>query len=658
MRSLILLFVAVALSGAAPAQDDLRIYEQSLASDHYADATAVIDRLIGQRTPADGKPRSDPALDAMIGRLYAAIGEYEGAKLYLERASNAGVPADKRAEILLALGRAREVLGERILALHAYRAAAADALTGPLRRRAALSIGRAMLPDDPHGAASEISAVAKSEDAGDTWQAEYLLALSNSLEGNSSAATQFADHAWVDAIRAPLRDLAPLHVAVLRAGLAAANHDFQTERAMLTAAGGLDVSAMPALAAQLPVCGTDGIQPSDYVIFGFVYGPYGNRQLVPIASNRHEVVKTFYDSLVLGVPVVRKEEPFGTIFTVSCRSVVSAGARTKPWAADPVVKWAMDHGAYPASVTSESDDKHLNAAADRVDALATRFGQQSPLLIWPRYQLMQLLEVRAKNGDPVLPGQLTDLAHGISAELRREGAPGWIPGMIDMDSKLIESVARGGHGDEQVTRSREIMRESMVQLPADMAHDIFAQEEVSHHGVWNAPGAQIAVDLSGPITSTLTGLDRRSWLVTLANAQRTLGLDRAADVSLADAGFAPNRCARMDQEPKLLQQHFSFDDYPQELRSGDQEGAVLFEFNLSPAGAVSEHRIIYSLPSGLFDAASKKGVTTVQYSAPTKEGMESSCNSAYQPVIWRLENMKGPGLPIFRPATGLDQPTT
>lgn len=656
MRSLMLLLVALALSGAAPAQDDLRLYEQALASDHFPDAAAIVDRLIRQRTPADGKPRVDPQLNALIGRLYAAEGEFAGAKLYLEGASHVEFRPSQQAEDTLALGRVLEAVGDRTRAQEAYRAAATEVHSDALRRAAALGIARTLLPEDPGAAAVEISALQKGGEAADRWQPEYLLALSSSLRGDLPAAQRLADQAWSDAIHARLRDVAPLHVAVLRAGLAAISHDVQTERAMLIAAGGLSVTATPGFAAQLPVCGSDGIQPSDFVIFGFIASQYGH-QLVPIAANRREVIKTFYDSLALTVPVTVKGVPFGTVFTVSCRGVVSAGVRTKPVPAQPVLGWLVAHGVYPASITNESDDKHLNAVADRVDALAARFGKENPLLIWPRYQLMQLLKVRALNGDAVVPGQIIDLASQVSAGLRRSGAPDWIAGMIDMQSKLIESVARGGHGEAQVIRSREMMKDMIVQVPADLARELIVQDEARHRGVWNAPAAQIVVDLSGKVTSALSGLDRRSWLVTVANAQRTLGLDRAADISLEAAGFGPNSCARLDQEPKLLQQQFSFENYPQELLSGDQEGAVMFEFNLSPAGAVSEHRIVYSLPSGLFDRASEKGLGTVRYSAPIKDGKESSCNSVYQPVVWRLENMKGPGLPVFRPSPGLDQPT-
>jgi len=487
------------------------------------------------------------------------------------------------------------------------------------------------------------------------WEARAIVAAASSLEGDADGADRSARDAWADADVAPLGSLAPLHVAVLRAGLAAAHHDFSDERAMLTAANGLAVTANPGLSAQLPVCGTEGVRPSDFVFFGYAAGPYGNRQLVPIAASRPQIVRLFHDALSLSVPVKVGPDahaPFGTTFTVACRSIVSSNLLTRPLRNDPLLDWMVGHGLYPGSAMFEADDKHLNAIADRADALAARFGKDSPLLIGPRWQQLVLLEARARGGDPVLLGQLTDLAAQVVAGLRQSGAPEWIAATIESRARLLQSGMEDA-GNEEAARVRLAPLSSM---PPQTERAIIATMTSSLPDDWPAPAAQFVLDQSPRITPALSGLERQSWLLSVAHAQRTLLKDSEAAASLVSAQLAPDLCVRMDQPPKLLDQHFSYDDYPEELIQGNQQGAVLFDFDLTPSGSVGQHRIVYSLPSGLFDQASAKGLATVRYLAPSHGARPSSCRGVYQPIVWRLEADSKPGPLRLLPTTG--QPTT
>jgi hypothetical protein len=644
MRHLALIVAGLALSAEAPPPPQLQAFEQELSSSHFAEATAFVDKLIAEQTPTDGAPRPNPVLNAIIGHFYVAAGNYAGAGAYLNHAPIAELPQSLRAQTALDYGRALEARGDRAGALRAYQGATADSSDRLARIAASLGAARALLPENPAAAAAETSKIADSTDSQERWQTRYLLALSNSLRGDFQRAAALSDGAWADAADAPLTDLAPLHVAVLRAGLAAARHDTSTERAMLTIGGGLNVVANDALSAQLPVCGTYGIRPSDFVILGYISGPYGNRQLLPISASRLEIVKFFYDALAIVDPVRVSEadKPFGTIFTVQCRSVVSAGLITKPTSFEPMVEWMINKGIYPASVMYYSDDKHLNAVANRVDTLAAQTGKNSLLLIWPRLQLMQLLNARAHMGDPVIPGQITDLARGVSSGLRAAGAPPWLAGMADMQSQLIKLQVTDADVADRFGKSQTLMKDELGEMPAELAREVVTTMTSVLRGDWPAPAAQFVLDLSTKITPGLDDPERRSWLLTVAKAEQALGKNGEAQKTLASANLPPDLCVRMDQEPNLLRQQLSYDDYPQELIHGDQEGAVLYEFNLNSKGSVATYRPIYSLPSGLFDEASEKGVRTVIYSAPIRSGNNASCRAVYQPIIWRLESTANP----------------
>ena len=658
MRSLVLLMAAAALSAEAPPPAELQQYEQYLASYRFKEARGVVEKLIHERVPADGKPRQDPLLNALIGRLYLAAHRTSEAASYLDHAPVADLPPPMRALTALDHGRALELRGERSAALAAYREAAASSQTEDQRRRAAIGIARDMLPENPAAPRDQLLAIANGSSASHRWEARYLLALSSSLLGDSASARQWADAAWADAPTAPLADLAPLRVETLRAGLAAAAHNVEEERAMLTASNGLALSASGSLSAQLPVCGDAGVRPSDFVIFGFVAGPFGTNELVPIAASRPEAVPPFHDNLDGAVPVTQGngETPLGTVFTVSCRSVVNSDFLAKPQSSDPIIDWSVEQGLYPASLSTEPDDEHLGRIDDWIDTLVARFGMDSPLLIMPRAQLMELLQARAAAGDPVLPGQLAELRTQIAAGMRRAGAPEWLPASVEMVTEAQQLARAATNGSDETAAAQALFRKQLLRTPFAVARPALLDMLSNIGDDWPTAASQLVLDLNGNAPAALAPTDRQAWQLTVAQALRFRGKDREAQTTLLAAGLPKDICAAADSQPKLLEQHFSYDDYPQELIAGEQEGTVLFEFSLLPSGAVADSRVIYSLPAGLFDQPSAKGLATVRYSPPSRSGKPSSCRGVYQPIVWRLDDGTSFSVPVM--TTQTPGPTT
>ncbi|MFL6760219.1 energy transducer TonB [Sphingomonas sp.] len=649
MRSVVLALAAVALMAESPPPPQVQQFEQALAGSRLADAAAALDKLIEQRTPTDGKPHPDPLLNALFGRFYLAAHEAGAAVIYLDRAPLQELPGTLRAATALAHGHALELRGDRAAALAAYREAAATADSDSGRRRATLGIARQLLPENPSAVRPELGAIAGGAPTAERWRAKYLLAASASLTGDRQTAERLADEAWADALYAPLSDLATLHVATLRAGLAAARHDQAAERAMLIASNGLSLSASSALSAQLPICGDRGITQSDYVIFGYVAGPYATLELLPIAASRTEAVVPFADSLAGNAPIMEADgfKPLGTVFTVACRSSVHPYFASKPMY-DPLLDWFVERGLYPASASYDAEDRHLNAIAERINTLATRFGQSSPLLIVPRWQMMILLENRASAGDTVLPGQLSDLSKQIAGGMRQAAAPEWLAQTVESRVSYEQAAETAPDDPAQLSAMQDVLRTFLLRIPINFARELIAEGTNSFHGDWPAPYAQLVVDLK-PNAASLTGRERQAWLLMLAQAQRTLGLKRDAVVTISTAGLPNDLCARTDAEPALLDQKFSYKDYPEDFIAGEQEGAVMFDFALSPSGNVARRRIVYSLPSGLFDEPSAKGLATVRYTAPRKGGKAVACDGVYQPIVWRLEGEHDFSLPRLAP---------
>jgi hypothetical protein len=71
---------------------------------------------------------------------------------------------------------------------------------------------------------------------------------------------------------------------------------------------------------------------------------------------------------------------------------------------------------------------------------------------------------------------------------------------------------------------------------------------------------------------------------------------------------------------------------------------VLVEYGVSASGSVMHPRVVYAMPSGLFDEVSKKGLGTIRYSPATRGGKAMACRGLYKPIIWKVE--EGPGLTV------------
>jgi len=647
MRLLGLVLAAISLSAAAP-PPDLQPFEKTLAGSDFGAAAAFVDKLIVQRAPTDGVPRPDPFLNALMGRLYLAAHNPTAAAIYLDHANLEMLPSTLRRPTALAHGQALELLGRRAAALAAYRAAAAEGPDDAEHQRAVIGEARKLLPDDPALARQLLLGISEGPPNAERWNAEYMLAALNSLAGDSSSAHKLADQAWTDALNAGVNDLAPLHVAALRAGLAAAAHDLVAERTMLIAANGLSVSAGDDLSSQLPVCGDGGLKPSDYVVFAFVAGPYLTHELIPVAASRSAAISPFYDALLPITPIKLgvEPDPVGTVFTVSCRTVVNSNLSDEPNRADPLLEWFVERGMYPASTTNEDEDPQVNAVADRIQAIEQRFGKDSPLLIGPRWQMILLLEKRAQAGESVSSGQVADLSTAVAAGMRRAGAPEWMAKMFEF-RLTMEQAAAQGEDSLNAPAMRALAREELLQAPFPIGRELLLNMVSNFKQEWPTEVAQLFLDLDRHRPPSLAGRARQAWLLSVAHAQKLLKGRPAAQATLAAADLPRDLCVVADEDLTLLDQHFSYSDYPHQLQVGDQEGAVLFDFDLSPTGSVSGHRIVYSLPSNLFDEASAKGLSTVRYTAPRMSGRVAGCRGLFQPIIWRLESNDNFSIPTF-----------
>jgi hypothetical protein len=654
MRFVALILAAFGVIAAAPPEADMVKFNQALADGRRGDAFAVVDKFLRERDLGTGKPQSDPVLNALIGRAMLASREPANAAIYLDRAPLTQLPGVLRAPTALDHARVLELTGQRSRALTAFEEAAGLS-SGALRRAALYGQARLTLASDPT-AVRRLLVAAGEPGAADRWEQEFLQSAAHSLLGDPASAQRAAALSWQHSADAPREAQAPLNAAVLRAGLAAAGGDISTERAMLQVSNGLDLRPSASLTGQLPACGDEGVKPDDYVTFAALSAPYLGWRLVPVSASRVAVIHTFADAIGTASPFRDQgRAPVGTVFTVRCRSALaSAAALREP--ADPLLTWLVDHGAYQATFPKDSEPADINAVADRIDLMSTRLGSHSPLLIGPRWQLMTMLMRSAATGEEVQPGQVLDLASAIADGMRSEGAPAWLSRIVTAQFDMAKAQQAAARDPAAASTFFAKLQEAILDMPFGMGRYLLGVQAGSQPELSDAISTMV-IALNGQKPADLLPRERQAWLVAVAEAQRTLGRDAEARATIKSAGLAPDLCLAAESEPKLLEQHFSYSDYPDDLIAGEQEGLSTFDFSLTNDGKVASQRVILSFPANIFDAVSAKGLATVRYSVPKRNGRSAGCRGLVQPIIWRLEdNNEIAPIPLFR--KGVLAPTT
>jgi hypothetical protein len=632
-------------------------FESALTRVDQRAASDIVDELIIARTPADGQPRVDPLISSLLGRLFLHAHQEANALPYLSQATPEALPQSIRAETLLAYGRALELTGHRQEAIRVYGDALANSSGGRTEWPARLGIARQKIVSDPNAVRNELSGLLAAASPANRWEVEFLLSLASSLTGNQAAARQFANLAWSDAANAAPSDLAPLRVSVLRAGLANVAGDEPGQRAMLAAANAGAAAHGNDLARQLPVCDED-IRPGDTVTLGAVLGPYNTRAIIPIAASRPEIVAAFFDRLA-GREAIKADDSSnatGTIFTLSCVSRVSSNYIADRMPTDPLFAWLLAKGMYPAVSSSKTETDGINRIADRIDDLTRRFGPHSPLLIGPRWQLLQSLESRRAYSGDVAPGRLTELRTTLIEDLRRAGAPASLAKLITLRGNLERLAQAAIAGTPDAAALAAVWNEVLREIPFTAARYLMRDAQSQFQGSIPPQQASMIAALLVRMPPDLRGPDREAFLQTMAWAQRSAGNKAEAFKTIASTALAPNACVRMEDPPQMLEQNFSPEDYPAGLIPAELRGYSMVEFDLSPGGKPTKPRTVVSLPSGLFDEVTAKGIATMRYSEPKLNGKSRACRFETQSVVWRLQGEDDVQAPTLLP--DLTQGTT
>lgn len=621
---------------------DLASYRAAVARDDLETASKIVDALVEARRPADAVLRSDPVLNAVVGRLFTQRGDAQAGRTYLMRATPSALPAELRIDTLFALAETQERMGDSDACIATLAKLDSENLGPDDQRRLVYAKARLALITDPSRASlltqSALTAAARPQDR---WEGEFILGATKALNGDLPAARAAADRAWSAAVHAPASAFAPARVALLRAAVAP---DRDNRIAMYSVAGAAEHQIDSWLVNLLPICG-GGLSPSDFVTFAVYKGWSGGPALLPVRASRPAVIAAFHAPF--GNRTLFDAAPpsgGGTLVTMRCRSMVSAAYDVAPPAVSPVNDWMAERGLYPWMSPTVTLDT-INAAAAKLDELEARYGKTSPRLLPAIANLGRNLAVRSITEGDVDAARIAQLQSRGREILRAAGAP-----EILLTTESEEAMRRAIASSDDEARAlagwRKLVAARIEGLPLIVAYSDALGWFRNDTGLPLAEKRRVINLLLARFADRPDDPRRRALLVTLAGVDSFEGNHRAAARSLIAAGARPDACALLMEPPKLDETPITSDDYPTDLIRGNLTGYVAFEVGVDVKGRSAAPRLLMSSPGDLFDELTLRKLKAFTFTPGTARGRPATCTGYTSAVRWKLDDDASEGEPV------------
>lgn len=638
-HALALMLAGIAMPALA---GPIESYEAALARGDLREAGRAADALVAAHLPADGKPRPDPFLNGVVGRLLLRGGQVAPARAYLDQARSADFSPGMANEVALARAEAQGRDGDWTAALASYRALPEAGLSPDQRRRRSYGIARQLLLESPAEAIPPLTRqLAASPAPADRWEGELLLAFAQRLTGDRRAAQAAADRAWIAAASARANDGAPSSVALGRAALMAGEADSDAMRAMLDVAGGRSATIANSVPDRLPRCGEGGVTPEDYATFAVQAAPRGSISTIAAAS-RPEIVPVFARAIGQ-VDVIDAAGSGGTVFTARCRTLPSASYRQDSGVERVWAQWSEKNGFFPSFATG-ADAEGIEQLSRRIAAIEQRYGRLSPMSIMPRQELLPRLAMRGDAAREQMRATAADLLDSTRA---LGGLEEIYPPSFDF--RQIQGEIGSATPEALLATRQRLLKDMIANVGLDSAYWYGTAAVDGHSGF--APAERIAIiDLL--LTRFPAGVpDRRVDALKMRKADilRDAGDRTARRALLATIGLPPSACAMMDAPPTTKTATISAADYPQGALRSALSGLSVVEYALDADGKVQHLRHIVSAPAGLFDAVVEAKLRSFSFTPARNEGRPIACEARLQRIIWNLPEQADEGGTAFAP---------
>ena len=623
--------VAIVPVGASAAGTPEATVERALASYDMHGAAVALNELIAARLPAKEAGRPDPVLDRLLVQLLSISGQASAATPILERmlkvSNDAG--AD-HARLLLAT--AYESNGAFDEAGRFYRGVTgAPAASAADRASAAIGLARVQLSSDPAAASVTLGAMDRATLPKDrAWEADLLTSRAAFMQsGNDAAGRASLDHAWLEAADASLPDAAVPRIATDRATLAGRTGDRQALVTMLAVDRGARSpnQYQPLLAADLPVCGANGLTPQDMVVVTVAHQTAAAHPRTELIwASRPGIARAFLVAVSGGAPQV----PDGRVaaFGLRCRTAPSMDYAVRNTLDERIIAWMTGLGAYPLSNTGDGSDTVSLASA--LAQRQARYGDTSIMLL-PILMRITGDSLPALAGDDDARRRALDYVTHVQRIMDANHAPTDLIVLIKL-SALGVAVASHAKTEAQGQSEAEALAAQAATDPAVSLDMLFWLAS----GLAQAPNTPTGFKMT-ILASALDVFARRApasdpravaIALRLHKVRKEAGDDAGAAQAIARFNLAPDLCALADPPTHYVSSAIASDDYPGDLIFSDIRGSTRVEFGLDASGAAQKGRLLVTDPAYAFDAIATARIPTIHYDPPRSGGKVSSCRTA------------------------------
>lgn len=616
--------------------DDLAAYERAMATLDYEAAADVVDRLIDSRRPADTVLRTDPLLNALVGRLQFARGGTQTPRAHLDAATPAALPSALRSRTAFALAGVQERMGDRRAAEATLTGLAPATLDADERRDRIRALARLALVDAPARVGGLLQpAPGDAVPPRHRWEDELVAGTARALLGDLPGARAAADRAWAAAVHAPANRHAPQRVALLRAALA---DDRDTRLAMLEAAGAANRMVNSGLASLLPLCGA-AIRADDFVTFAVHASFDDTTSYAPVRASRVSIVPAFHEALANRALFAREGAlAGGSLVTLRCRTNVAQDYDVAPPPTRPWDVWMIERGLYAPASQDEGPDE-ITAISTRLIEAEKRHGMDSPRLLPLIEALGTRLMARSLVETDVEPVRVAELRTRFVRIMRAAGAP---PGFVPTQAELavMREVEKGGDPLLARAATRGLAADTIASASTIVAYSRAMQWFAQDAELPSTEKRRVIDSLLARFADAPADLRRRALLLRLADLDMDEDRRPAAMRSLRAAGVSPGSCMSADEPATILEQNFSTEDYPVDLVRGGHAGHTTYELTVGADGRSADERFLLSTPADLFDDIVRAKLRATRFTPARRGGRATSCMGFASRVRWVLPTIE------------------
>lgn len=630
---------AVAAPGISGA-DAANAVQAALDQHDLTAAGIALNNVVEARLPAKEPAKPDPVLDRLFADMLSANNELLQAGAILHRVvDDATTPNMDHYRLLLATY--EEATGAWAEALRGYRQIAASANASPeTALSATFGIARLQMADDPSAALATLAAVDSDRVPHNmAWEFDLLTGTAASLAGPDKldAATAAFDRAWAEVPFASVADGAAARVAAIRALAAGRAGDRKSMVAMLA----VDRSGRDANAGQqwmvndLPICGTEGITPQDYVLVSVARQPPAGRPPITLAwASRPGIAAPF---LLTAARSGSLSVPDGQVatFGLRCRTTPSVDYVVRNSVAEDIAGWMTGRGAYPSAGGVDGDG--ISSLATRLAQREARYGANSVMLLPLLFRTIDPSEISF--ADPENRKQASTNADRILAILQQNNAPGSLTRMWRLTSIGIAVVAQ--------KKTEAQGQEELQAVLGEVADDPTVSLDTLYALVTNtARMPNVPSDFKmAMLDASLDILNRKApagdqrtaaVALRLYQLRKSTGDDDGAKDAIARLNMPKDACDLSDPMPHYVSSNIASQDYPGDLVLMGMLGLSYAEFDLDAGGDARNGRLLLEDPPFAFNQIALERIPTIRYDPARFDGSVAACRAVTQSIRWQL----------------------